>query len=178
MVDQLDDLYSQYQDREAKRGELQERMAAIYRQMQDDDPRLPDPEPQFINIFGLARFFAETGPLDDFDDVGQLFKYAGLNLRERASGTYRGTNRISKKGSSPLRCALSRIIFSRVRKNDFFGEEYHRRKDAGMPGKKNQVIVMRRMLKILYGWYCSGAAFDRERAFTCESQYVRQSDAA
>ncbi len=31
--------------------------------------------------------------------------------------------------------------------------------------------VMRKFLKLFYGWYQSGGAFDRNRVFACESQY-------
>lgn len=178
MVKQLVDLNRQYVDRNTVRDEIRRNMEAVYARMKGDDPRLPDPEPGVINAFGLARFFAETGPLDDYKSLQQLLKYAGLNLRERKSGTFAGSNRISKKGSSHLRLVLSRLIFPLIRKVGLFGTEYHARKAAGTPGPKAQVVFMRRMLKLLYGWYNSGSAFDLSRVLTCESQYKSKSKVA
>ena len=40
-----------------------------------------------------------------------------------------------------------------------------------MPGTKAMTVVMRKFLKLFYGWYQSGGAFDRGRVFVCESQH-------
>ena len=51
-----------------------------------------------LTLFNLARLIGQTGPLGDFRSKRQLLRYAGMNLRERESGTYKGQTRLSKKG--------------------------------------------------------------------------------
>lgn len=40
-----------------------------------------------------------------------------------------------------------------------------------MPGTKAMTVVMRKFLKMLFGWYRAGGVFDRARVFQCESHY-------
>jgi transposase len=59
-----------------------------------------------MTLFNLARLIGQTGPLADFRSKRQLLRYAGMNLRERGSGTYKGQTRRSKKGRPMLRKVL------------------------------------------------------------------------
>lgn len=47
-----------------------------------------------ITLFDLARIVGQTGPLADFAIRRQLLRYAGMNLRERESGQYKGQTRL------------------------------------------------------------------------------------
>ena len=98
-------------------------------------------------------------------------RYAGLNIREKQSGKFKGKNKLSKKGRSLLRKALSQTVLPLVKKEGLFGPYYHRKKQQGMSGTKAMTAVMRKFLKLFYGWYRSGGAFDRSRVFACESQH-------
>jgi hypothetical protein len=40
-----------------------------------------------------------------------------------------------------------------------------------MPGTKAMTVIARHFLKMLYGVYKNGSAFDKERMFVCESQF-------
>jgi hypothetical protein len=42
-----------------------------------------------------------------------------------------------------------------------------------MSGGKAMTAVARKFLKMLWGWYRSGGAFDRERVFACHTQMVK-----
>ncbi|QDT04838.1 hypothetical protein K227x_32350 [Rubripirellula lacrimiformis] len=42
-----------------------------------------------------------------------------------------------------------------------------------VPGQKASVCVMRKILKMFYGWYNSGQAFDRSRVFVMASQHKK-----
>ena len=55
-----------------------------------------------------------------------------------------------------------------------YGEYYHGKKERdNMPGTKAMVAVARLFLKMIFGWYKSGQAFDHSRVFTCEAGYAR-----
>lgn len=125
-----------------------------------------------ITLFNLARILGETGPLMDFRSKRRLLRYAGLNIRERTSGTFRGQDRISKKGRPLLRKVLGQATFPLLRKKHLYGPYYHRKtREEGMPPQKAKVAVMRKFLEMLYALVRSGEAFDERRFGLCESQY-------
>ena len=100
-------------------------------------------------------------------------RFAGLNLRERQSGKYRGKTKLSKKGRTSLRNVLDQAVLPLVKKSALFGEYYHPKKEQDkVPGAKAIVAVARPFLKMLFGWYKSGQAFDRDRVFACETRYA------
>lgn len=155
-----------------RKAEARAQLEVLYEEARQADPKLPTAEKGVINTFYLARILAETGPVSDFSSLRQFMRYAGLNLRERQSGTYRGKTRLSKKGRRGLRRVLSQVVLPLVKTNALFGDYYHvKRERDGMPGTKAMTVVMRKFLKLFYGWYQSGGAFDRSRVFVCESQY-------
>jgi transposase len=172
MEHRLRQSWEEYLLYEARKEEARGQMEALYREARQLDPKLPQAEKGVISTFHLARIIAETGPVSDFSSLRKFMRYSGLNLRERQSGTYRGKTRISKKGRSSLRKVLSQIVLPLVKKAGLFGPYYHRKKDRdGMPGTKAMTAVMRKFLKLFWGWYQSGGAFDRGRVFACASQY-------
>lgn len=125
-----------------------------------------------ITLFNLGRIVGETGPLLDFRSKRALLRYAGLNLRERTSGTFRGQTRISKKGRPLLRKVLGQATFPLLRREHLYGPYYHRKtREEGKPAQKVKVAVMRKFLCMLYSLTGSGEAFDIERFTRCESQY-------
>jgi len=154
-----------------RKQEAKEQMEKLYLELQLIDPQLPSQEQGVISLFHLARIVAETGPVSEFNTLRKFMRYAGLNLREKQSGTYRGKNKLSKKGRSLLRKVLSQSVLPLVKKEGLFGPYYHGKKVHGMSGTKAMTAVMRKFLKLFYGWYKSGGSFDQNRVFACESQY-------
>lgn len=158
---------------EKRKEIIENKMIKTYESLREFDPYLPDSVKGFITKFRIAQLLAETGPLSDFASTNQLMRYAGLNIRERKSGKFKGQNKISKKGRANLRRVLGYIVLPLVKKNALLGSRYHRKKDAGMPGTKAMVPMMRKVLSIFYGWYKSGQPFDMDRIFLDESQYKK-----
>jgi transposase len=149
-------------------------MERLYRELRRQDDRLPAAEKGVITSFHLSRILAETGPLSDFSSWRQLLRLAGLNLRERQSGTYRGKSRISKKGRPLLRKILSQIVLPLVKRSSLYGPYYHHKRGVEkMAGSKAITAVCRRFVKLLFGWYNSTDQFDKERVFRCESQFQK-----
>ena len=148
-------------------------MEKLYDEAQQLDPKLPDPEYKVVTKLHLARLIAVSGPLSDFETARQLFRFMGINLRERQSGTYRGKTRISKKGSSVGRLVISQSVLPLVRHDRLFGPAYHEKRKQGMGGSKAITVMMRRYVKMIFGWYRSGQKFDPFRVFLAESEYRR-----
>ena len=175
LYDLLDDYYKILERKE----KITNQMVEILEQLRINDPLIPPPTPAFISEKNLARLLAETGPLADFDNWRKLMRYAGLNLKTRQSGTFKGKDKISKKGRSLLRKVLHCIALPLVKRSSLYGEYYHKKKDVTkMPGNKAMTIVARQLLKKIFGWSRSGEAFDEKRFFTSKSRYVKLADAA
>jgi hypothetical protein len=183
LEDDLRTLYSDWERHSSRRDELENRMIGTLRRIRDDDPAIPEPAKGFISERLLARLIAETGPLSEFSCAAKLLNYAGMNLCERQSGTYKGQTRISKKGRAGLRRILGRIILPLVRQGGLFAEYYRSKREGngeteGMCGGKAMTAVARSFLNKFFGCYRSGGAFERQRLFTCLGEYRKSKPAA
>lgn len=173
LIGRLKDLWADYERITARRKRLRVEIERLGDRLEADGelPRLS--YLKGITLFNLARLAGQTGPLTDFQSGRALLRYAGLNLRERQSGTYRGQTRLSKKGRPLLRKVLGQTVFPVLRRRFLYGPYYHRKLEEGMIGRKAKVAVMRKFLCMLRSLACSGEAFDPERFRTCESQYAQ-----
>ena len=124
-----------------------------------------------ISPFLLARIVAQTGPLKDFKSIRQLWRYAGMNLRPKQSGEMRGRERQAKRGRPALRLALGQAVLKLVVKDALYGEYYHKKKAAGVPGQVAMTAVSRKLLKLLFGMERSKMPYDPARVFVCESAH-------
>ena len=124
-----------------------------------------------VTLFNLARLVGQTGPLSDFASKRQLLRYAGMNLRERASGQYKGQTRLSKKGRPTLRKALGQAVFPVLRGDRLLGVRYAERRER-MVEQKARVAAMRKLLTMVWGAHRSAAPFDPARVHVCQSQYA------
>lgn len=158
-----------------------QRMQQLRSQIEDAGRRLKatgempplDENVKGLTLFNMSRLLGQTGPLRDFPSKRALLRYAGLNLRERKSGTYRGQNRISKKGRALLRKVLGQTVFPLQRRIHLYGPYYHGKLERGMNAPKAKVAVMRKFLRMLHALALSGERFDPARFATCESRYCQ-----
>lgn len=171
----LEMLYQEYELYESKRSTIKEKMAQIYNTLLEKGENVPRADKEFCNEFRIARILGETGRISDFKSIQQLWKYGGLNLREKKSGNYVGQVRLSKKGRSSLRLILGEIAFKLVRKHEVFGEYYHQKKERGVCGTKILAAVERKLLKAFYGMAKKREGLNKERLFCCESEYKKAS---
>ena len=79
----------------------------------------------------VVRVIAETGSLEGFSHIRQLWAYLGLKLARRQSGTYKGHIKITKKGSSLARKLLFQICLPLVKKNGCLRSAYKRQNPKG-----------------------------------------------
>ena len=172
LVLRMRQLFEDLERHDARKAAIKARMVALYEALRLRDPALPEATRGVVSAFHLARIVAETGPLSDFESWRQVMRLAGLNLTERKSGTWKGRTKLSKKGRPLLRKVLSHCVLPLVKTGALFGEDHRRnREQRKVAGTASMASISRRFLKMLFGWYRSGAAFDAARMRTCASAY-------
>jgi transposase len=167
----LRQLWEDYETHVRRKKEARGEMEALYYRLGEKDETVPEPVKGVFSAYTLARILGETGPLTDFDNISQILRYAGLNLRERKSGKYVGQVKISKKGRSLLRKILSQAIYPLVRRGNLYGKYYHGKREKGMVKMKAMVAVMRKFLKMFYRMSVKKEGFNEQRVFTCEGRF-------
>lgn len=154
--------------RETARVELE----ALYDEARMTDAKLPNTTGSAISKLAMARLLGETGPLSGYSGWRQLLRIAGANLRERKSGHYIGQTKIARTGRALLRAILNQMALPLVKRDRLYGAYYHYKTSVQkMPGKKAMMAVSRKIVKMIWGWYQSGAAFDAKRVFKCQGEY-------
>lgn len=156
-----------------RREKVRSRMIALLEVLQARGEVKLTAQKGLIGPFLLARIIAETGPLRDFKTLAQLLRYAGMNLRMKQSGQFRGQERQAKRGRARLRYVLAQAILKLVVRPALYGPYYHTKRAAGMPGAVAMTAVARKFLKLLFGLERSGQTFDPARVFTCRNQYAK-----
>ena len=67
-----------------------------------------------------------------------------------------------------FRAIINQMALPLVKRDRLYGAYYHHKTGVQkMPGKKAMTAVSRKIVKMIWGWYRSGAAFDATRVFTC-----------
>ncbi len=101
-----------------------------------------------------------------YESSGAYLKAAGLNLKERSSGTYKGCLKITKRGSGQVRQYLYLAVLRLIR-SDSLIRKWYAKKVARDGGKKGNAIValMRKLLIGLWRVGRDGAAFDSSKLF-------------
>ena len=169
---QLDHLWRDLEWAQRRCDDVGAELERLYDQARVLDPRLPDAAPAVVSKRALARLIGELGPLSDFPGWRQLQRYVGLNLRERQSGQFVGQVRITRKGRPLARRILNQMALPLVKGDRLFGGYYHAKKRT-MKADQAMTAVTRKVLKMLWGWYQAGQAFDSARVFACQSQAAR-----
>ena len=157
---------------EGRREDARLQLELLFDEARTTDPNLPDTAGSVLSKAALARFLAETGPLSDYHSWRQLLRMGGVNLRERKSGKFLGQTRITRIGRPLCRAILNQMALPLVKRDRIFGPYYHHKTGVQkMPGSKAMTAVARKIVKMIWGWYRSGRAFDATRVFRCEGQH-------
>jgi transposase len=105
---------------------------------------------------------AETNGFELIKNKKQLVSYAGLDIREKLSGTsVKGKASISKKGNRNLRKALYFPAMTAIRHNEQHEKLYVRLVEKTGIKMKGQVAVQRKLLELIYVIYKSKKAFKK-----------------
>ncbi len=125
------------------------------KQLQEEIERLVNQDPKAKGVLSITELGpltvavvrAELGDLDRTTSMDQVVAYAGLDLRVKESGKWKGQTKLSKRGSGRLRRSLYLAALRSIRLPDSpFGIYYHRLVDRGMKKGMAVVAVMRKLL--------------------------------
>lgn len=105
---------------------------------------------------------AETNGFELIRNKRQLSSYAGLDVKEKLSGTsVKGKPRISKKGNRHLRKAMYMPALSVIRREGRFKLLFTRLVAAHGIKMKAAVAVQRKLLEMIYTIYKTNTVFDK-----------------
>jgi transposase len=116
-----------------------------------------------IGTLTAVIVLAETNGFELIRNRRQLVSYAGLDVREKLSGTsVKGKPRISKKGNRNIRKAMHFPALSAVKWDDNFKNGYKRIVTKHGIKMKGLVAVQRKLLEMIYTLYKNGTIYDKE----------------
>ena len=107
---------------------------------------------------------AEGGDLRRFAHHRQFLKYCGLDLAKNQSGTFRGQEKLSKRGNARLRLALYMASVNAIRQpENSFRNKFHRYtaaspNDADLK-RKGMTAVMAKMARVIHALIKSGTPY-------------------
>lgn len=104
-----------------------------------------------VGLLTATTVLAETSGFDLIRNKRQLTSYAGLDIREKQSGTsVKGKSRISKKGNKHLRKAMHLPALAAIRRDDRFKAVFARLVSRHGIKMKAVVAVQRKLLEMIY----------------------------
>jgi len=114
---------------------------------------------------------AETNGFELIKNKRQLTSYAGLDVKEKQSGTsIKGKPRISKKGNRSLRKAMHFPALVAVKWDDNFRELYARLVSKQGVKMKALVAVQRKLLEMIYTLFKNKTTYDKEYEYKKQTQ--------
>jgi transposase len=137
----------------------------IARQMKED-PELNRQNELVQTIPGIGKtsatlILAEFGPVERFENAGQMAAYAGLVPRHHQSGSsVRKRSRLSKTGSARVRKGIYMPAVAAMNHNPLMIEFAERLRRNGKPTQVIICAVMRKLIHLSYGVLKSGTPFD------------------
>lgn len=110
-----------------------------------------------------AIVLSETNGFELVRNKRQLVSYAGLDVREKQSGTsVKGKPRISKKGNRSLRKAMHLPALAAIRHCQLYKDNFARLVGRHGIKMKAAVAVQRKLLELIYILYKTKTTFDPE----------------
>lgn len=114
-----------------------------------------------VGLLTAATVLAETNGFELIRNKRQLTSYAGLDIREKQSGTsVKGKSRISKRGNKYLRKALHLPALTAIRHDERFKAIFVRLVSRHGIKMKAAVAVQRRLLEMIYIIYKTNKPYD------------------
>ena len=166
---------------------LDKQVAAILKEIttvMKQDNAVSDSIETICSIPGVGRLtaatvLAETNGFELIRNKRQLTSYAGLDVREKQSGTsVKGKPKISKKGNRHLRKAMHLPALAAIRHEKRFKTIFVRLVSKHGIKMKAVVAVQRKLLEMIYTVYSKNTAYDKNYLTDNEAQLERQNVAA
>lgn len=115
-----------------------------------------------VGILTAATVLAETNGFDLIRNKRQLVSYAGLDVKEKQSGTsVKGKPRISKKGNKYLRKAMHMPALAAIRHEERYKAIFVRLVSKHGIKMKAAVAVQRKLLEMIYIIYKTKTVYDK-----------------
>lgn len=116
-----------------------------------------------IGILTAATVLGETNGFELIRNKRQLTSYAGLDIKEKQSGSsVKGKPIISKKGNKHLRKAMHLPALSAIKHDERFRAIFARIVSKHGIKMKAAVAVQRKLLEMIYTIYKTGVIYDKE----------------
>lgn len=116
-----------------------------------------------IGLLTAATVMAETNGFELIRNKRQLTSYAGLDIKEKQSGTsVKGKAKISKRGNRHLRKAMYLPALTAIRHEERFKAIFVRLVSKHGIKMKAAVAVQRKLLEMIYTLYKTNTAYDKE----------------
>ena len=116
---------------------------------------------QGVGALTAVTVLAETNGFELIRNKRQLTSYAGLDVREKQSGTsVKGKPKISKRGNRYLRKAMYFPALTAIRHNERFKAIYARLISKHGIKMKAGVAIQRKLLELIYTIYKTNKPFD------------------
>lgn len=115
-----------------------------------------------IGLLTAAIILAETNGFEHIRNKRQLASYAGLDVKEKQSGTsVKGKPKISKKGNKYLRKAMHYPALSAIKHDERFKAVYARMVARHGIKMKAAVAVQRKLLEMTYTIFKTKTKYDK-----------------
>jgi len=116
-----------------------------------------------IGLLTAATILSETNGFDLIRNKKQLTSYAGLDVKEKESGTsVKAKPKISKKGNRYIRKAMHFPALTAIRHDERFKAIYARIVQKHGIKMKAAVAVQRKLLELTYTLYKTNKPYDKE----------------
>lgn len=126
-----------------------------------------------IGNLTAVTVLAETNGFELIRNKRQLTSYAGLDVREKQSGTsVKGKPRISKKGNKFLRKAMHLPALTAIRHNERYKTVFARMVSKHGIKMKAAVAVQRKLLEMIYVIFKTGKNYDKEYLHKTREQHL------
>ncbi len=127
-----------------------------------------------VGVLTAATVLGETNGFNLIRNKKQLASYAGLDVKEKESGTsVKGKPRISKKGNRFLRKTMHLPALAAIRTDDRFKALYIRLVAIHGIKMKAVVAVQRKLLEMMYTIYKTNTKYDREYLQKQEAETIK-----
>lgn len=116
-----------------------------------------------VGILTASTVLAETNGFELIRNKKQLTSYAGLDVKEKQSGTsVKGKSKISKRGNKNLRKAMYMPALAAIRHDERFRAIFARLVKKDGLKKKASVAIQRKLLELMYTLYKKQEKYDKK----------------
>jgi len=116
-----------------------------------------------VGLITASVVLGETNGFELIKNKQQLVSYAGLDVRERQSGTsINGKTRITKRGNKHLRKAMYFPAWTAIGREERYKTIFSNHVSRHGIKMKAGVVIQRKLLELIYAIYKSGVPYDKD----------------